>query len=292
MNLIKFKETYLHKIDEININFIKAFNVADKLKEAMLYSYTAGGKRLRPLLFLVTLYALELDINLGLHTAASLELIHTSSLIHDDLPAMDNDDYRRGKLTNHKVFGEATAILAGDSLLVNSYQLIANDELLKPEIRLKLIDKLASCSGANGMIGGQQLDIENENQKISLEMINKINLHKTGKLIEFALVAPAIIAEKDQDFLDKLKEISVHIGIAFQIKDDILDVVGNKTLLGKPINSDQKNQKSTYVSELGLQKANERLVFHYEKAKEILTSLNIKSQLMEEIFSIIIKRNN
>src|SRR5690554_116531 len=206
MNLNDFKDTYIKKIDKINISFINSLDVAKKLKESMLYSYTAGGKRLRPLLLLATYYAFENDISKALYTAASLELIHTSSLIHDDLPAMDNDDYRRGKLTNHKIYGEATAILAGDSLLVNSYQLIVNDQSLSPDIRLKLIDKLANCSGANGMIGGQQLDLESENKVVDVETIKKTSLYKTGKLIEFALVAPAIITRQDEQSLNILKD--------------------------------------------------------------------------------------
>lgn len=292
MNLGEFRDIYIKKIDDVNIKFIESLNIASKLKEAMMYSYTAGGKRLRPLLLLSTLYALDEDVNKGINTAASLELIHTSSLIHDDLPAMDNDDFRRGKLTNHKVYGEATAILAGDSLLVNSFQLITNDDLISSEVKLKLIDKLSACSGANGMIGGQQLDLENENKVIDIETIKKINLYKTGKLIEFALVAPAIIANLDNEYISSLEKISYHIGIAFQIKDDILDVIGNKSIIGKPVNSDKKNNKLTYVTELGLNKAEERLFHHYNTALNILNNLNIKSQLMEEIFNIIIYRNN
>ncbi|HEY8364371.1 MAG TPA: polyprenyl synthetase family protein, partial [Haloplasmataceae bacterium] len=160
MNFTEFSKYYIAKIDEINTFFINTLDLAEPLKNSLMYSYTAGGKRIRPLLMLSMLEAFQEDINKGLKTAACLELIHTSSLIHDDLPAMDNDDYRRGKLTNHKVFGEATAILAGDSLLVDSIRLITDDDLLDNEIKVQLISYLSNCVGAKGMIGGQQLDIE------------------------------------------------------------------------------------------------------------------------------------
>ncbi len=291
MKLEEFSTIYIQKIDEVNRSFIESLNLADSLKEAIYYSYTAGGKRIRPLLLLAMLKAFNEDILKGINTACSLELIHTSSLIHDDLPAMDNDDYRRGKLTNHKVFGEATAILAGDSLLVNPFQLIARDDRLNSEIKVSLIEELAKSSGANGMIGGQQLDIENENKEIDIEMLKKIDYHKTGKLVEFALVAPAIIAKQSDKVISVIRNVSYHIGIAFQIKDDILDVVGSKELIGKPLNSDEKNHKYTYVSLLGLDKAKEALNNHYHEALNLIKSLKIDTYLIEEIFKLIVERN-
>jgi len=279
------------QIDEINRTFLRSLDLAPKLKEAMLYSYNAGGKRIRPVLLLAVIEGFGADISKGLRTAACLELIHTSSLIHDDLPAMDNDDYRRGLPTNHKVFGEATAILAGDSLLVDAYRLIATDELLTPTDRVRLISELSTCSGANGMIGGQELDIENENTEIDLDTLVKINKHKTGKLIEFALVAGAIIANQNEEIIEKMRRIGEHIGIAFQIKDDILDVEGDKAILGKNTLRDEKNHKTTYVKLLGLEGAKHSCQVHYEKALTLLRSLGMNTAVLEALFRLIIDRN-
>lgn len=289
MNFTEFSKYYIAKIDEINTFFINTLDLAEPLKNSLMYSYTAGGKRIRPLLMLSMLEAFQEDINKGLKTAACLELIHTSSLIHDDLPAMDNDDYRRGKLTNHKVFGEATAILAGDSLLVDSIRLITDDDLLDNEIKVQLISYLSNCVGAKGMIGGQQLDIEHDN--FNLETLKKINYYKTGKLLEFSLVAPAIISKKNSETRETLKEIGYHIGMAFQIKDDLLDVVGDKDIMGKATKRDEKNNKITYICLLGIEKANEELNKHYHKALSLLRKLDVESNLIEELFALIINRN-
>ncbi len=291
MNLEEFSNHYVKLVDEKSISFINTLNVADYLKQSMMYSFTAGGKRVRPLLLLIIIEAFNADVLKGINTACALEFIHTSSLIHDDLPAMDNDDYRRGKLTNHKVFGDATAILAGDALLVNAFELITKDPLLSFDVKIDLINQLAKSSGANGMMGGQQLDIENENKVLDLEILLKINAHKTGKLIECALVSGAIIAKQSQDVIDILKEAAYHIGVAFQIKDDVLDVVGNTDIIGKPINSDEKNHKYTYVSLLGLDDSNKALQQHYEKALRLIHKLNIRYELIETAFKMIIDRN-
>lgn len=291
MNFNSFTQKYHKILDETSIQFINSLQLADTLKNAILYSYTAGGKRIRPLLLLATIYAFNDDVLKGINSSCALEFIHTSSLIHDDLPAMDDDDYRRGKLTNHKVFGEAGAILAGDALLVNAFQLICEDKYLTTNQQVSLINYLCICSGANGMIGGQQIDIENENQQIDINFLMKIHAHKTGKLIEFALVAGAIIANQNDQVISVLKEASYHIGIAFQIKDDLLDVVGNKDLIGKSTNSDEKNHKITYVSLLGLDKCFEKLNEHYQRSLKLIKNLDIDTSLIEEIFNLIIERN-
>lgn len=289
MNLDEFKNKYLPILDDRCLEFLNTLNFADKLKEAMIYSFSAGGKRIRPLLLLSTIHAFNEDVNKGINTSIALELIHTSSLIHDDLPAMDDDDYRRGKLTNHKVFGDATAILAGDSLLVDSYNLICDDDYLTDKQKVELISLLSECTGANGMIGGQQLDIENENKILSLEEVMKIHENKTGKLIQFALVAPAIICNQTKDVIDLFKEVSYHIGIAFQIKDDLLDFTGNILETGKS-NSDEKKNKCTYVNIMGIDGSIEKLDFHYKSAIDILDSLEINKDLLIAIFKLIINR--
>lgn len=289
--LESFIEQVVPQIDEINRSFLNSLNLAPRLKEAMLYSYNAGGKRIRPVLLLAVIAGFNSDIKRGFRTACSLELIHTSSLIHDDLPAMDNDDYRRGLPTNHKVYGEATAILAGDSLLVDSYRLITTDELLTLEERVRLASELSACAGANGMIGGQELDIENENSDIDLDTLVTINKHKTGKLIEFALISGAIIAKQNEEVIYTMRKIGEHIGIAFQIKDDILDVEGDKRILGKNTQSDEKNKKTTYVKLLGLEGAKQACQEHYEAALSLLKSLNMNTALVETIFRLIIDRD-
>lgn len=291
MNLQTFSAHYRPLIDEASIQFIESLDLANHLKEAILYSYNAGGKRIRPLLLLSVVHAFDIDLQKAIHTAAALELIHTSSLIHDDLPAMDDDDYRRGKLTNHKVFGEATAILAGDALLVNAFEMITRDPLLTDYQKVQLIRELAACSGANGMIGGQQLDIENEQLPITLEELMTIHEHKTGKLLQFALLAGGIISNQTEAVLNRLKNAAYHIGIAFQIKDDLLDVCGDAEVIGKPINSDEKNHKTTYVTLLGLEESNQKCEMHYQKAIDIIHELKMNDSILEELFKLIIKRN-
>ena len=292
MDLKTFREHYIPKLDEISIEFIENLNLANTLKDSMLYSYTAGGKRLRPLLLLATLDGFNVDINKGLNTASALEFIHTSSLIHDDLPAMDDDDYRRGKLTNHKVFGEATAILAGDAFLVHANQLICDDRHLTNEKKVELIHYLASSSGANGMIGGQQLDMEFENQTITLNDLMSMHQSKTGRLFEFSLVAGAIISSQPCEVKKRLKQAASHIGIAFQIRDDILDCIGDETLLGKNVKQDEFHNKSTYVSILGIDEATRLLEKHYHLAIKELEQIEFNKSLLHTLFKLMIERNN
>lgn len=291
MEFQTFKAQCLPLIDQTAITFIQGLSLAPKLKEAIAYSFQAGGKRIRPLLLLAVLDAYNIPIEKGLKTASSLELIHTSSLIHDDLPCMDDDDYRRGQLTNHKVFGEATAVLAGDALLVNAFELIASDPLLQPEQRVALVKELAIASGANGMIGGQELDIENEERALTLEELQMIHAHKTGKLLEFALVAGAIIAGASLTEQSYLRHAAQEIGLAFQIKDDILDVIGDQAIIGKATNRDLKNHKTTYVSLLGLKEAEARLIAHYEQALHYLSLCNRTFIQLTAIFKLIVERN-
>jgi geranylgeranyl diphosphate synthase type II len=291
MDMQTFSQETIETVNQTCLSFIRQMNLAKTLQDAIMYSFQAGGKRLRPLLLLAVIEALKGDLSTGIYTASSLELIHTSSLIHDDLPCMDDDDYRRGKLTNHKVFGEATAVLAGDALLVNAFQLIATDELLTDAKKVRLICELAHCSGANGMIGGQQLDIENEKNQTSLAGLMEIHANKTAKLLQFALVAGGIIAGATENQIDLLRQSAFHIGIAFQIKDDILDVIGDEQVIGKHIHSDEKNDKSTYVKVLGLQSAENTLQYHYNEALADLKKCGITSGNLEGLFHLIVNRN-
>ena len=225
------------------------------LREAVLYSIHAGGKRIRPYLLLEVLEALKVPITLAhSQVAAALEMIHTGSLIHDDLPAMDDDDYRRGRLTNHKKFGEALAILAGDALFLDPYALIAQADLPN-EIKVDLIASLALASGSMGMVAGQVLDMEGEGKHLNLEELRTIHANKTGKLLAFPFHAAGIIAGLDTTIQTALKTVGELIGLAFQVRDDILDVTASFEEIGKTPQKDLQAEKSTYPALLGLDEA-------------------------------------
>ena len=175
----------------------------------------------------------------GLQSALALEMIHTYSLIHDDLPAMDDDDYRRGKLTNHKVYGEWKAILAGDALLTKAFELVSNDDLIEDNVKVKVLQRLSKASGHIGMVGGQTLDMQSENQTVDLKTLESIHKAKTGALLTFAVMAAVDIAQVDQKTSHNLNEFSEHLGLMFQIKDDLLDVYGDEKKIGKAVGSDE-----------------------------------------------------
>ncbi|MDO0966059.1 polyprenyl synthetase family protein [Staphylococcus haemolyticus] len=244
------------------------------LEESMQYSLNAGGKRIRPLLVFLTLDVLNQDYKKGKKTALALEMIHTYSLIHDDLPAMDNDDYRRGKLTNHKVYGEWKAILAGDALLTKAFEIIADDELLKSDVKVKILSRLAHNSGHLGMVGGQTLDMQSEDKPVDLDTLEQIHKAKTGALLQFAVLSAADIAKVDKSTSQALEDFSNHMGLMFQIKDDLLDVYGDESKLGKKVGSDIENHKSTYVSLLGKDGAEDKLNFHKDAAIKSIEQLS------------------
>ncbi|TYR82461.1 polyprenyl synthetase family protein [Priestia megaterium] len=275
--------------------FVSNLSAPAILKESMLYSLTAGGKRLRPVLVFATLNAFGKKEDLGLGAACAVEMIHTYSLIHDDLPSMDNDDLRRGKPTNHKVYGEAIAILAGDALLTNSFQLLTDfeHEDITPHMKIQLLTELVKASGTEGMIGGQVADMQGEqkHQQLTLKELENIHLHKTGKLLGFCVKAGAILANASNWQLTLLDEFSKHLGLAFQIQDDILDIEGSEEALGKPIGSDTENDKTTYPSLLGMKAAKEKLAYHIEQALESLHKANVQGGLLEEICLYVAKRD-
>lgn len=233
--------------------------IPERLYDSMAYSLFAGGKRLRPVLLFASFHSFADQIEKTYRTAAALEMIHTYSLIHDDLPAMDDDDYRRGRLTNHKRFDEATAILAGDGLLTLSFQLIAEDALLTAEEKVYITQELAKAAGPAGMVAGQVLDMEGEEKELSLEELEKVHRLKTGKLISFAVEAGAYLAGASEEQRKHLREFADYLGLIFQVQDDILDVIGDPDKLGKPVGSDSENEKSTYPNLLGLEGAKEKL---------------------------------
>ncbi len=255
-------------------------NPQKKIYEAEEYSLMAGGKRLRPVIMMMTAKMCKKSPELVLPFAVAIEMIHTYSLIHDDLPAMDNDDLRRGKPTNHKVYGEAMAILAGDALLTKAFEVASGflDEEVPKERVLRAISTLAIASGDNGMIGGQVVDIESRNE--DAELLKYLHSLKTGALIKASGVIGAILAGANEDEIKAVESFCDNLGIAFQIQDDILDVTGNEEELGKPIGSDAENEKSTYVTLFGIEKAEKLAEEYTQKAIESLLIFEDNSELV------------
>lgn len=249
-----------------------------EMLKPMLYSLKNGGKRLRPLLLLAILeiYSMD-DVKKGLKTAIALEYIHTYSLIHDDLPAMDNDDLRRGQPTNHIQFDEATAILAGDALLTDAFAVIAADDLLNDQQKLRLMEQLSLAAGSQGMVAGQMKDIEGEKNEITLVQLQQIHHLKTGQLFIFAARAAAIISNLDSDSSLALNKFAEHFGIAYQIHNDLMDVVGTEQVTGKKVQSDANLDKKTYPAFLGIEQTFIALEEELNKASKQLTYLTEKT---------------
>lgn len=289
-NLQTFIETNLPSIDQQLENLIKEVKAPNELKEAMLYSLKAGGKRIRPLYTLAVLQELGVENVDSIKVASTIEMIHTYSLIHDDLPSMDNDDLRRGKPTNHKVFGEALAILAGDALVTLAFGIIARLKNLEANQKVRLIDQLSVASGAEGMVGGQVLDILGEGKILSLEELEEVHLNKTGALLSFSILAGGIIANASEEMMDALRKYSIHIGLAFQIQDDILDIEGTSEQLGKTAGKDILSEKNTYPSILTLQGAKQQLQKQYDMAIEALNPVTLSNGLLVELADYITKR--
>ncbi|VEF47846.1 polyprenyl synthetase [Bacillus freudenreichii] len=291
-NLEDFMEKHKKILNKKLLASVSALDAPPVLKEAMAYSLEAGGKRIRPLLLFAVIDSFGKNPEIGLSTASALEMIHTYSLIHDDLPSMDNDDLRRGKPTNHKVFGEAMAILAGDGLLTYSIQLIAEDKNLQADQKVELLQLLSQCAGPEGMVGGQVADMEGENKELGLDDLEYIHTHKTGKLLTFSVLAGAIIGGADSSQMDWFKHFSHHLGLSFQISDDILDVTGDEELMGKPVGSDTGRHKSTYPSVLTLKGAQEQLARHIEEAKTALRQTNLNTGILDQITDLVADRTH
>lgn len=247
-----------------------------RTRDAMFYSLLAGGKRVRPRLLLALLKGYGKEKSLGYPCAAAIEMIHTYSLIHDDLPAMDDDDLRRGRPTCHIAFDEATAILAGDALLSEAFGIVMKSEC-SAEIRGRLVELLSAYAGVDGMILGQTLDIAAERQPVSdIEALEEIHRHKTGKLLTLPLLCAAWLGDHPQD-IEALQQIGERIGLSFQIQDDILDVTRSRQELGKST-SDEKNHKSTYVSLLGIEASQALADRYYEEAMQQIKGLHADTQ--------------
>ena len=279
------------KLEKIGLtieDFYRSQQVSSDLSEVILYSVQAGGKRIRPLLLLELIQAFGLELaEAHYQVAAALEMIHTGSLIHDDLPAMDDDDYRRGRLTSHKKFGEDMAILAGDSLFLDPYGLLAKAEL-PSQVKVDLISELSLASGSFGMVAGQVLDMQGEGQAISLEDLKTIHANKTGKLLTYPFVAAGLIVQAQQSVQDKLRRIGELLGLAFQVRDDILDMTASFEELGKTPQKDLAAAKSTYPAFLGLDGAKNFFNQTLDEAVDILKDLEEKTEFSgEEIQKII-----
>lgn len=260
------------------------------LHKAMHYSLFAGGKRLRPVLVLAAAEAVGGGAEAAINTACAFECIHTYSLIHDDLPAIDNDDLRRGRPTCHKEFGEATAILAGDALLTVAFGLIAATKIAAPSAVLGALGELAKAAGSTGMIGGQMIDIESEGQEVSFPVLEYIHIHKTGELIRASVRCGALLGGASEAELGSLTRYSEAIGLAFQIADDILDVEGSSEEMGKPTGGDQKKGKATYPSIIGLDASRQRAAELVEMAIEALSGFDAKAEPLREIARYITAR--
>lgn len=245
----------------------------ESLREAMRYSLLAGGKRLRPILCLAACELAGGDPALAMPTAVALEMIHTMSLIHDDLPAMDDDDLRRGRPTNHRVYGEAVAILAGDALLTRAFEMVALRSPGVPAERLlQVVAELSLVAGAPGLVGGQVVDLECEGKQVDLETLEYIHLHKTGALLRACVITGALIAGADASRIDSLRTYARGIGLAFQIVDDILDVTASSDVLGKTAGKDLIADKTTYPKLLGLEESRQRAKALVEEAKASLAA--------------------
>ena len=267
-------EEKLQGVERAIESFYETKQIAPRLVESILYSVHAGGKRIRPLLLLELLEAFHAPIlEAHFQVAAALEMIHTGSLIHDDLPAMDNDDYRRGQLTNHKKFGEDLAILAGDSLFLDAFGCVAEADL-PASIRVQLIALLSDASGTAGMVAGQVLDMEGEGASLTLDQLQVIHANKTGRLLAYPFQAAGILLELEPAIATLLEEIGLHLGLAFQIRDDILDVTADFASLGKTPQKDMQAEKSTYPALLGLDGAQAYLDRELDACEDLLNRIS------------------
>ena len=293
----KLQILYNNKIDKVT-DIIYSFcpteeGLQQTVFDAMNYSVKAGGKRLRPLVLLETLKLFGGEEEEAYPFMAAIEMIHTYSLVHDDLPAMDNDKYRRGKLTTHAKFGENMAILAGDALLNYAYEIMSDAVMNSkyPKRAIRAMQTIARKAGIYGMVGGQTVGVENEGKEMSIDTINYIHNLKTAALIEGSMMAGAILAGAKAEEIDIVEKIAKSIGVAFQIQDDILDVTGDTNQLGKAVLSDEKNHKTTYVSLLVVNISKEHVKRYSREAIELLESLNKDDAFLKFLFVKLIDRD-
>ncbi|MGX4598801.1 polyprenyl synthetase family protein [Faecalimicrobium sp. JNUCC 81] len=287
---LKERANYIEEL--LNIYMPKEEGYQKTIMESMNYSLRAGGKRLRPILTLEACKIVGGNEKDAIPFAVAIEMIHTYSLIHDDLPALDNDDLRRGRKTNHIVYGEDMAILAGDALLNYAFEIMLSNSIEKenPRKYLKAINEIAKSSGIYGMIGGQVVDVQSENKQIPKEKLDYIHNNKTASIIIGCMRAGAIIGDASEENLDKITKYAKNIGLSFQIVDDILDIVGDEAKLGKKVGSDIDNHKSTYPSLLGLEES--KIIAHklIEEAKDNIKDIGTNSEFLVGLADYIIDR--
>ncbi len=296
MDIQEYLKQQQQKIDQFLTRIVpQGHPLAKTLYESMQYSLLGGGKRIRPILTLAAAEAVGCQHPFVLPYAAALELIHTYSLVHDDLPAMDNDDYRRGRLTNHKVYGDGLAILAGDALLTMAFELcsqISNETHVSPERQIKIIHELAVGSGHDGMVGGQVMDIQAENQDIDLSTLQTIHAYKTGKLIRAAVRIGGLLGGATQTQLEHLTGYAEDIGLAFQIADDVLNLTGTREELGKDAGTDAKRGKKTYPSFYGVEGARELAVQCINRALKQLEDFDAQADPLRALANYVVQRRN
>ena len=267
------QEEKRNRVEQAIRSFYEETSIAPHLVESVLYSIQAGGKRLRPMLLLELLEAFGQELTEAhFQVAGALEMIHTGSLIHDDLPAMDNDDYRRGQLTNHKKFGEDLAILAGDALFLDPFGMIAASAL-PDAVKVFLILELSDASGSRGMVAGQVLDMEGEHKQLTLAELKTIHANKTGRLLAYPFIAAGLILELQADIGQLLEKIGKKLGLAFQVRDDILDLVADFEALGKTPQKDLVAEKSTYPALLGLEESKALLTSELDACEDLLDQI-------------------
>ena len=306
---MEFEKQFREWTEEINKAldfFIQEKNTPENtIYKAMRYSIMSGGKRIRPVLMMAVCELLEGNYSDVIPFACSLEMIHTYSLIHDDLPAMDNDDYRRGRLTNHKVFGEAIAVLAGDALLNSAFEIMIGEvnqecKRIKESVQKDAFEKLfnktkaakiiVESSGVSGMIGGQVVDIESEGEKASKDILNYLHSCKTGAIIKSSVVSSAFICGADEEQIACLENYSKCLGLAFQIKDDILDFEGDPEIMGKSSGKDLESGKSTFVTIYGLEEAKRKLESITQEAIESLEIFQSRADFLRQMALYLLKR--
>ena len=290
MKMNEYKEVIQKNLEEYFNKYSANASYSSILWESMKYTTLLDGKRLRAIMCLEVAKAFGIEIEKTMPLACSNEIMHAYSLIHDDLPCMDNDDLRRGKPTNHKVFGEACAVLAGDALISFGAQLILEELEIEPEIKLEIINDYLKCAGAFGIIAGQIADIEAEKKEIDLENLKYIHKYKTGALFEFAMVSAGKLAKISSEKLSLIKEYANNFGILFQIYDDIIDCTLSTEEIGKTAGKDANSNKLTYVSAYGLKEAKNIFYSLIDKNHAILTKLNIQMDIFDEIYNMLDKR--
>ena len=292
MDLQEYFKRRIVTINEALDNLLPAENVPpSQVHSAMRYSIFAGGKRVRPILFMAACEALGEDWHPLMPFACALEMIHTYSLIHDDLPCMDDDDLRRGHPTCHKIYTESTALLAGDALLTQAFTILTELKA-QPDRVVKAIGLLGASAGSLGMVGGQVIDLECENKKITPELMKTIHSKKTGALFNVSIVGAAILTGTDNIKLQALQIYAENIGVAFQIVDDILDVVGDEKLIGKPVGSDERNQKATYPVLFGLENSRKMAKEAIDNALKAIGIFSEKAEALQSIAQFILNRDH